>query len=113
MRALTDDLIEVVASPLLLAELEAVLKRPMFAGRIDDQSIRDFPGLVRRQVRLAADPAVRPEATRDRKDDYLVALARHEAVDAIVSGDRHLLEADFDEPAVWTPRLLADRLFAG
>jgi len=48
--------------------------------------------------------------TRDRKDDYLVALGRQENVDAIVSGDRDLLDAGLEEAPVWTPRELADRL---
>jgi predicted nucleic acid-binding protein len=37
-----------------------------------------------------ADPTDQPATTRDRKDDYLVALARNEGVDAIVSGDHDL-----------------------
>jgi len=48
--------------------------------------------------------------TRDRKDDYLVALARQERVDAIVSGGRDLLDAGLDSPPVWSPRELADRI---
>jgi predicted nucleic acid-binding protein len=48
--------------------------------------------------------------TRDRGDDYLVALALQERVDAIVSGDRNLLDAGVEALAVWSPRELADRL---
>jgi predicted nucleic acid-binding protein len=48
--------------------------------------------------------------TRDRKDDYLVAIARAERVDAIISGDRDLVDAGLADPPVWTPRELADRL---
>ena len=48
--------------------------------------------------------------TRDRKDDYLVALARAERVSAIISGDRDLVDAAMADPKVWTPRELADRL---
>ena len=47
---------------------------------------------------------------RDRKDDYLVALARDERVDAIVSGDRDLLEAGLTAPPIWSPRELVERL---
>ena len=57
-----------------------------------------------------ADAADQPVVTRDRKDDYLVALGRQENVDAIVSGDRDLLDAGLEEAPVWTPRELADRL---
>jgi hypothetical protein len=47
--------------------------------------------------------------TRDREDDYLVALALKEGVDAIVSGDRDLLDAGLDAPPIWSPRKAADR----
>ena len=49
--------------------------------------------------------------TRDRNDDYLVALAQNEGVDALVSGDRDLLDAELGT-AVWSPRELADRIVA-
>jgi predicted nucleic acid-binding protein len=52
-----------------------------------------------------------PAATRDCKDDYLVALALSAAVDAIVSGDHDLLDANLDI-AVWSPRELAGRIAA-
>jgi predicted nucleic acid-binding protein len=48
--------------------------------------------------------------TRDPTDDYLVALARREHADAIVSGDLDLREAGIDNPPVWTPRQATDRL---
>jgi len=60
--------------------------------------------------RSSTTPVEQPAVTRDRKDDYLVALARSEHVDPIVSGDRDLIDAGLTDPAVWTPRQLADRL---
>ena len=41
--------------------------------------------------------------TRDRNDDYLVALARTESADFIVSGDRDLTEWAEQQPPVVTP----------
>ena len=52
------------------------------------------PERVRRHATVVADPAQRPTETRDGDDDYLVALERQQAVDAIVSGDRDLVDAD-------------------
>lgn len=49
-------------------------------------------------------------ATRDPKDDYLVALARVADVDAIVSGDSDLHDAELPDLSIWTPRHLADLL---
>jgi uncharacterized protein len=85
MRAFADDRIEVVASPLLFDELERVLRRPKFAAYVDDRTAREFVERVRRHATVVDDPADQPAATRDRKDDYLVALARREEVDGLVS----------------------------
>jgi putative PIN family toxin of toxin-antitoxin system len=110
VRAFIDERITVVASPLLLAELDRVLRRPKFARYGDERTRREFVERVRRHATVAEDPVNAPPVTRDRRDDYLVALARQERVDAIVSGDRDLLDAGQDEPPVWSPRQLADRI---
>src|SRR4051794_9715931 len=113
MRAFADDRIEVVASPLLLDELERVLRRPKFTKYVDERAAREFVERVRRHAAVVDDPADQPAATRDRKDDYLVALAREQGVDALVSGDRDLIDAGLPKPAVWTPRQMVDRLLEG
>lgn len=113
MRAFVGDRIEVIASPLLIAELERVLRRPKFSKYVDERTAREFVERVRRHATIVDDPAEQPVATRDRKDDYLVALARKQGVEAIVSGDRDLIDAGLSEPAVWTPRQLADHLLQG
>ena len=110
VRAMIDDRIQVVASPLLMEELGRVLRRPKFAKYADDLMVSEFVERVSRHAAMAADPADRPAATRDPHDDYLVALARREGVDAIVSGDRDLLDAGLEDPAVWTPRRLVEHL---
>ena len=110
VRAFVDDRISVVASPLLIAELELVLRRPKFAAYVDERTVREFVERIRRHATIVDDPIEQPAVTRDRKDDYLVALARSEHVDAIVSGDRDLIDARLAEPAVLTPRQLADCL---
>lgn len=113
MRAVVDDRIEVIASPLLLAELELVLRRPKFSKYVDERAAREFVERIRRHATVVDDLADQPALTRDRKDDYLVALARQEAVDAIVSGDRDLVDAGLSRPVVWTPRQLADQMSEG
>jgi len=112
VRALIDDRIQVVASALVMAELESVLRRPRFAKYVDDRVVREFVARVARHVVMAGDPVSRPAVTRDPKDDYLVALARAERAEAIISGDRDLLDAGRADVAVWTPRELVDRLSA-
>lgn len=110
LRAFVDDRIEVVASRLLLDELERVLLRPKFRRYIDERAAREFVERVRRLATIVDDPPGQPGVTRDPKDDYLVSLARSQRVDGLVSGDRDLLEAGLSAPAVWTPRRLADEL---
>jgi putative PIN family toxin of toxin-antitoxin system len=112
VRAFVDERIGVVASPSLLAELERVLRRPKFARYVDERTRREFVERVRRHATVVDDPVDAPAVTRDPKDDYLVALALHEGVEAIVSGDRDLLDAGLDTPAVWSPREAANRIVA-
>lgn len=111
VRAFVDDRLTVVTSPSLLAELERVLRRAKFAEYADERTRREFVDRIRRHAAIAEDPADVPAVTRDRNDDYLVALALSAGVDAIVSGDRDLLDADLGTP-VWSPRELADRIVA-
>jgi predicted nucleic acid-binding protein len=60
---------------------------------------------------LAEDPPLpRPAVCRDPDDGYLVALARATLVDALVTGDRDLLELEDIGVAVVTPRELVERL---
>lgn len=110
LEALADEEITVVASPLLISELEAVLARPKFAARVTQAQRAEYVARIRDQAEAGADPKLPSRVVRDPKDDYVVALARAEHVDAIVSGDRDLLEAGLDSPPVWTPRQLFDKL---
>jgi predicted nucleic acid-binding protein len=87
-----------------------VLRRPKFAAYVDERTVREFVERIRRHATVVDDPVERPALTRDRNDDYLVALARGEHVDALVSGDRDLIDAGLGDPAVWTSRETADRL---
>jgi len=60
---------------------------------------------------LAEDPLPpHPAPCRDPDDDYLVALARAAVVDALLTGDRDLLELGDVGVAVITPRELVERL---
>ncbi|MGI8659986.1 MAG: putative toxin-antitoxin system toxin component, PIN family [Thermoleophilaceae bacterium] len=112
LRAFAEDRVGVVVSPLLLAELKRVLGRPRFNRYVDELTKREFVERVERHAETIDDPLDRPAVTRDRDDDYLVALAVHAGVDALVSGDRDLLEAGLALPPVWTPRRLAEHLRA-
>jgi uncharacterized protein len=108
--AWVDDRLEIIASPQLIAELRRVAVRPKFRRWFDEASARQIIARIERHATIHADPPHLEGATRDPKDDYLVALARTAEADVIVSGDRDLHAAEPANLSVWTPRRLADHL---
>jgi hypothetical protein len=52
----------VIASPLLLAELELVLRRPKFAAYVDEQTVREFVERIRRHATVVDDPVEQPRS---------------------------------------------------
>jgi putative PIN family toxin of toxin-antitoxin system len=83
---------ELIVSPLLLDELEVVLRREKFRRYVDLNSVTAYVELLRRDAELAADPeAPPPIRCIDPDDDYLIALAHNQDA-ALVSGDSDLLE---------------------
>jgi len=109
LRAWRRNALEVVASPMLLDELQRVLSRPKFAAYVTASEAQEFVERVRRRATLIDDPAAARSVTRDPNDEYLVALAEH-ADAVLVSGDGDLLEAEIASPEVITPRELVTRL---
>lgn len=110
IRALIDDKLEVVVSPLLIRELESVVARAKFRRYATVKQADEYVSRIRRHAVHADDPPCTPALTRDPDDDYLVALGRSEGLDAIVSLDGDLLDAGLTDPPVWTPRQLIERL---
>ena len=108
VRALRDGSLEVVVSPQLLAELDDVLRRPRFRRFLTldevDELLRDLATLCR----LEPDPEPGAAVLRDKKDDYLVFLARAVGAECIVSGDADLTDASLEPPAL-TPRHAIER----
>lgn len=95
---------DVIVSPLLLAELERVLRRPKFKASIPVVQIDALLSALSEEGVSAADPEAQPGATPDPGDDYLVALAQAVDADCIVSGDMHLTQLGDPRPPVFTPR---------
>src|ERR687891_271847 len=87
-----DEAVDLVASPLLLAELERALAYPKLRARIHESEATALIEWLGRSATIVPDPdEPTPRASQDPGDDYLLALAAHERA-ALVSGDRHLLE---------------------
>jgi putative PIN family toxin of toxin-antitoxin system len=100
---------QLVVSPLLLAELERVIRRPKFRRSIREAEITGLLSALAEDAELVADPPSQPGLTADPDDDYLVALARTTGADYIVSGDVHLLELQDPRPPVLPPRAFLER----
>lgn len=96
---------DVIVSPLLLAELERVLRRPKFKGSIPAVQIDALLSALSEEGVVVTDPEIEPGTTPDPGDDYLVSLARAVEAECIVSGDAHLTQlVDAQQPPVLTPR---------
>jgi putative PIN family toxin of toxin-antitoxin system len=105
-----DGQFDVIASPLLLAELERVLRRPKFKQSIPVVQIDALLSALSEEGISATDPEAQPDTTPDPGDDYLVALARAVDAECIVSGDGHLTQLSDPRPSVLTPREFLDSL---
>jgi putative PIN family toxin of toxin-antitoxin system len=103
---------EPIASPLVIDELEAVLRREKFRRYVPLDAVLAFLSLVRSGSQLIADPETPPPIRcADPGDDYLIALA-HSCDAALVSDDRHLLDLA-DTIPVFSPREFLASLPAG
>jgi len=91
LRLWLDGAFEMVASPLLMAELQRVLAYPKIRSRVSEAEAESFLTLLRQGATIVEDPGQLPSLrTPDPHDDYLVVLAEG-ARAVIVSGDKHLL----------------------
>lgn len=100
---------QLLVSPTLLSEVAGVLARDKFAGYVTRDEVADFLELLRGSAVLLADPPAVVGATRDPRDDYLVALARSAGA-TLVSGDRDLLEAAVEDVPVLSAGAFLKRL---
>jgi putative PIN family toxin of toxin-antitoxin system len=100
LRAWLEGRFNLIASPLLLDELERALAYPKLAERIKVEDAAALVDWLRREAILVDDPAERPTSrSEDPGDDYLLALAEAERA-VLVSGDRHLLALTEELPVL-------------
>jgi putative PIN family toxin of toxin-antitoxin system len=100
-----------VVSPLLLAELGEVLSRPKFARWAGDGRAEAYVAGFSARSEHQPDPSQPPpQAVRDPKDDYLVALIHATQADVLVSLDRDLLDAQLDGITVTDPAVFVGSL---
>ena len=107
VRAARDGQLDVVASPLLLAELRNVLQRDRFRRFLSRDEVDELIEELGRIFRIEQDPEPGVPVLRDPKDDYVLFLARDVAADYIISGDADLTDETLEPPAI-TPRQAVD-----
>ena len=84
--------IEMVACERLLDEVRRGLHGRYFRDRIDENERLAIPAMLRALALMVPDPELVPAVLRDPEDDYLVELAGANGAEAIITGDRDLLE---------------------
>jgi len=113
LEAALDGRVVLLSSPMLLSEIMSVLVRPRLRRYLSlDEAERFVIDLASQTTHVNDAPLPHPSVCRDPRDDYLVALAVATRADAIVTGDRDLLEMPDSPLAVLTPRSLIERLDA-
>jgi uncharacterized protein len=92
---------ELVMSPLLLLELRDVLRRDKFRRYVSEAEADAYLELIRSEAVVRADPGPSSDPlSADPDDEYLIDLARDARVDALVTGDAHLLDLRAIIPAM-------------
>lgn len=103
LRAWLEGRFELIASPLLLDELERALSYPKLLERIRSDEAETLVAWLGREATILGDPQEPPGSrSADPGDYYLRALAERERA-VLVSGDRHLLALSNELPML-TPR---------
>lgn len=73
-------------------------------------AIRPDGDALVRDASMVADPAEAPPLSRDRNDDYLIAVAYAAEAHVLVTGDADLLELDLSDLEIASPRRFLELL---
>jgi putative PIN family toxin of toxin-antitoxin system len=84
--------LEAVACPLLIEEIRDNLTAPYFRRLLSELEAREAVEAYRDLAVMLADPTDIEPFLRDPEDDYLVALLRASGAEAIITGDKDLLD---------------------
>lgn len=99
--ALEDQVFEAMLCPRLIGEVSKALRKPYFRKRVEDTAVKEALAMLAASGSILADPAQIEPLLRDPDDDYLIALAREAGAEAIVSGDKDLLDhPDLEPPTI-------------
>jgi putative PIN family toxin of toxin-antitoxin system len=101
LEAIHDHTVEMVACPTLIAEIRDNLTEPYFRALLGQDEAEQAVSVIERVAVMLDDPVDPEPMLRDSSDDYLLALARSAKAEAIITGDKDLLDhADLRPPAI-------------
>lgn len=83
---------EIAICPEILREVNKALRKPYFRERVTAAEAHQAVARIEEVAITFDDPPDVPPTLRDPNDDYLPALARWAKAEAIVSGDKDLLD---------------------
>lgn len=86
-----DKNIDIYMSEILINEIRDVIKRPKFKGKIDTESTKLLFEIIDKRCKHIDIPEVRDIEIRDKKDIFILTMARCCKADYIISGDEDLL----------------------
>jgi len=110
LSALTESKFEAVVCPHLLDEVSSGLNSEHFRERLPEGRAADILDAVSESALHFPDPEEPQAVVRDPKDDYLIALAKSSGAEAIVTGDRDLLDHNGLQPPAITTRAACELL---
>jgi uncharacterized protein len=110
LEALLDRDIEAIACPKLIEEFKNGLDSEYFLDRFDPDDLAEIVVNVEAVAVEHENPTKIEPLLRDPDDDYLVALAREARAEAIVTGDRDLLDHAGLQPRAINAREACDLL---
>jgi putative PIN family toxin of toxin-antitoxin system len=101
---------EMVTCPLIFEELRRGLAKPYFRDRVSANEADELLDAFQLLAVVLPDPVSPAQVVRDPGDDFLVALATTSEADAIVTGDRDLLDHDGLRPPAINARVACELL---
>jgi putative PIN family toxin of toxin-antitoxin system len=112
LEAVHEHALEIIACPTLIAEIRENLTEPYFRALIQEEEAEQAVIAIERIAVMFDDPVDPEPVLRDRSDDYLLALAQAGKAEAIVTGDKDLLDHAGLHPPAISAREAANNLLA-
>ena len=110
LRANAEGRFELVVSPLLLSELQTVLRREKLRPFLTVEQGHRLAEALARDAISVDDPPDPTPISRDPGDDHLIALARAASAELLVTGNADLLELDLSDLSILSPRRFLELL---